>query len=73
MTIFFSNYRGGVLKINLESKTFFQATVVTEEEVLALSGGGDWHTAYICIFETKKLPIFSSELENDQMENMETN
>lgn len=49
------------------------ATVVTEEEVLALSGGGDWHTAYICIFETKKLPVFTPELENDQMENMETN
>ncbi|CAG5096556.1 Oidioi.mRNA.OKI2018_I69.XSR.g14675.t1.cds [Oikopleura dioica] len=49
-----------------------KATVVTEEEVLALSGGGDWHTAYICIFETKKLPVFTPDLENDQMENMET-
>jgi len=57
----------------LKTSNLFQATVVTEEEVLALSGGGDWHTAYICIFETKKLPVFTPELENDQMENMETN
>jgi len=33
-------------------------TPVTEEEVLKLSGGGDWHTAYVLLYGPKimKLP-----------------
>lgn len=37
------------------------------EDILNLSGGGDWHTAYICLYEAKKLPIFTPELD-DTME-----
>lgn len=39
----------------------------TVEEILALSGGGDWHTAYICLYEAKKLPVFTPDLD-DTME-----
>ena len=45
----------------------FQTTSVTTEEILNLSGGGDWHTAYICVYEAKKLPIFTPDLD-DQMD-----
>jgi len=34
------------------------------EDILALSGGGDWHTAYICLYEAKKVPIFTPELDD---------
>ena len=27
-----------------------------EEDVLKLSGGGDWHTAYILLYAPRKLP-----------------
>lgn len=43
-------------------------TVVTEEDVMALSGGGDWHSAYICIYETKPMPIFTDDFNNDQLD-----
>ena len=38
-------------------------TIVKEEDVLDLSGGGDWHTAYILLYEAKKIPIITEELE----------
>jgi len=37
---------------------------LTIEEILNLSGGGDWHTAYICLYEAKKLPIFTPDLDD---------
>lgn len=30
---------------------------ITEEEVLKLSGGGDWHCAYVLIYGPRLLPI----------------
>ncbi|KAI6222983.1 Ubiquitin carboxyl-terminal hydrolase [Aphelenchoides fujianensis] len=30
---------------------------VTEEQVLKLSGGGDWHTAYVLVYGPRRLPI----------------
>jgi ubiquitin carboxyl-terminal hydrolase 14 len=30
---------------------------VTEEEILKLSGGGDWHTGYILIYGPRPTPI----------------
>ena len=38
-------------------------TTVKEEEILDLSGGGDWHTAYILLYEAQKCPIITAELE----------
>jgi ubiquitin carboxyl-terminal hydrolase 14 len=28
---------------------------VTEDEIKKLEGGGDWHTAYICLYKAKPL------------------
>ena len=42
----------------------FQTSSCTTEEILNLSGGGDWHTAYICVYEAKKLPIFTPDLDD---------
>ncbi|KAI6205113.1 hypothetical protein M3Y94_00755700 [Aphelenchoides besseyi] len=33
---------------------------VTEEQVLKLSGGGDWHCAYVLIYGPRRLPISKS-------------
>lgn len=40
-----------------------KVTTVKEEEILDLSGGGDWHTAYILLYEAQKCPIITAELE----------
>ncbi|RKO97100.1 hypothetical protein CXG81DRAFT_13055 [Caulochytrium protostelioides] len=32
-----------------------QVSPVTEEEITKLEGGGDWHTAYICLYAAKDL------------------
>ena len=29
---------------------------INEEDVLKLSGGGDWHTAYLLLYAHRKLP-----------------
>lgn len=42
-----------------------KTSVHTLEDVLNLSGGGDWHTAYICLYEAKKLPIITDDLLED--------
>ena len=42
---------------------WLKVTTVKEEEILDLSGGGDWHTAYIILYEAKKVPIITPELE----------
>ena len=31
-------------------------SIVTEDDVLKLSGGGDWHMAYILVYGPRKLP-----------------
>ena len=41
----------------------FQVTTVKQEEILDLSGGGDWHTAYILLYEATKIPIITADLE----------
>ena len=33
-----------------------QVSPVHEEDVLKLSGGGDWHTAYLLVYGPRKLP-----------------
>merc|ERR1712003_213130 len=33
-----------------------EVSPVHEEDVLKLSGGGDWHTAYLLIYGPRKLP-----------------
>jgi len=40
-----------------------KVTPVKEEEILDLSGGGDWHTAYILLYEATKVPIITADLE----------
>jgi len=45
-----------------------KVTHVEEQEILDLSGGGDWHTAYILIYEASKCPIITAEL----VESMDT-
>ena len=40
-----------------------QVTTVKEEDILDLSGGGDWHTAYILLYEAKKVPVITPDLE----------
>lgn len=30
-----------------------KATIVSAEEIAKLDGGGDWHTAYICLYRAK--------------------
>jgi len=32
-------------------------TPVTEEEILKLSGGGDWHCAYVLLYGPRRLPV----------------
>ena len=52
---------------------------VHEEDVLKLSGGGDWHTAYLLLYGPRKLPkVRGQETPEDKTpaaaaENMETN
>jgi hypothetical protein len=31
---------------------------VKEEDIQKLEGGGDWHTAYICLYRAKQLEWF---------------
>lgn len=50
-----------------ELKIQIQVTIVKEEEILDLSGGGDWHTAYILLYEASKCPIITAEIE-EQMD-----
>lgn len=45
-----------------------KVTHVKEEDILDLSGGGDWHTAYILLYEASKCPIITDEL----IESMDT-
>jgi ubiquitin carboxyl-terminal hydrolase 14 len=33
-----------------------KVSIVTEEDVSKLDGGGDWHIAYICLYRSKQLP-----------------
>ncbi|KAJ1975551.1 deubiquitinating enzyme [Dimargaris cristalligena] len=33
-----------------------RVSIVKEAEIMRLSGGGDWHTAYICLYRAKDLP-----------------
>jgi len=40
-----------------------KVTIVKQEEILDLSGGGDWHTAYILLYEATKIPIITADLE----------
>ena len=32
-----------------------KVTQVKEEEIKKLEGGGDWHTAYICLYRAKQM------------------
>ena len=32
-------------------------TPVTEEDILKLSGGGDWHCAYVLLYASKQLEV----------------
>jgi len=31
-----------------------KVTLVNDEEILKLDGGGDWHMAYLCVYKEKK-------------------
>ena len=57
-------------------------TAVTEEEILKLSGGGDWHCAYVLLYGPKILklpegetmaPVFAVESEMEGVASSETN
>lgn len=38
-----------------------KVTPVTAEEILKLSGGGDWHCAYLLLYGPRKLPLLPKE------------
>ena len=38
-----------------------RVSIVKEEQVLKLSGGGDWHVAYILLYAPRRLEIFKEE------------
>ena len=51
---------------------------IHEEDVLKLSGGGDWHTAYLLLYGPRKLPKVRGQSQDSSTpaaagENMETN
>ena len=47
-----------------------EVSPVHEEDVLKLSGGGDWHTAYLLVYGPRKLPKERGErkVEGEKME-----
>ena len=47
-------------------------TPVTSEEVLKLSGGGDWHIAYILLYGPKRLEKTSVKTDSMTAESKET-
>ena len=44
-----------------------KVTPIGEEDVLKLSGGGDWHTAYVLLYSPRGLPI-EDEIVTDKMD-----
>ena len=42
-------------------------TAVSSEEVLKLSGGGDWHIAYILLYGPKRMSKKDAKLIQDKM------
>ena len=40
-------------------------SLVTEEQILKLSGGGDWHVAYILLYGPRRLEKMKEEEEDD--------
>lgn len=38
----------------------------TQEDVLALSGGGDWHMAYLLLYKAQKVPLPPSEKQQEE-------
>lgn len=38
-----------------------KVSVVTPEDILKLSGGGDWHIAYVLIYGPRRLEIMEEE------------
>ena len=38
-----------------------KVTVVPEDHILKLSGGGDWHVAYILLYGPRRLEILGEE------------
>ena len=44
-----------------------KVTPIGEEDVLKLSGGGDWHTAYVLLYSPRALPI-EDEIATDKMD-----
>ena len=40
-------------------------SLVTEEQILKLSGGGDWHVAYILLYAPRRLEKMKEEKEDD--------
>lgn len=34
-------------------------SVVTTDQIQKLSGGGDWHSAYICIYKSREMPLIN--------------
>ena len=55
-----------------------EVSPVHEEDVLKLSGGGDWHTAYLLLYGPRKLPKVRGQSQDSSTpaaagENMETN
>ena len=42
-----------------------KVSLVTEEQILKLSGGGDWHVAYILLYGPRRLEKMKEEEEED--------
>ena len=43
-----------------------KVTLVKEDQILKLSGGGDWHIAYILLYAPRRLEKMKEEEEGDQ-------
>ncbi|CAI8046582.1 Ubiquitin carboxyl-terminal hydrolase 14, partial [Geodia barretti] len=45
-----------------------KVTLVTEDQILKLSGGGDWHVAYILLYAPRRLEKMREEEEEEEEE-----
>lgn len=56
----------GVYLLNLDEWIKFdddKVSIVTPEDILRLSGGGDWHIAYVLLYGPRRVEIMEEESE----------
>lgn len=63
---FVSSARNCVLSSTLDEWIKFdddKVSIVTPEDILRLSGGGDWHIAYVLLYGPRRVEIMEEENE----------